>query len=101
MLGVLSDSAPDGVDESLGFAQALAKKGLESLSADKDVNLVLYSTLVLLLAEQGGIFQEGSRKQVLVQVRGTGSGEVIFVLLEEIRTLQVSFILINIWEPSF
>ena len=63
MLGVFPDGAPDGVDESLGFAQALAKEGVESLLADRDVSLVLYLTLVLLPAEQGGVFQEGSRKR--------------------------------------
>ena len=62
MLEVLPDSTPDGVEKSLGFAQALAKESLESLLANRDVSLVLYLTLVLLPAEQGGIFQEGSRK---------------------------------------
>ena len=66
MLRVLSDSTPDGVDKSLGFAQALAKEGLESLPANRGVSLVLYLTLVLLLAEQGVVFQKGSRKQNLV-----------------------------------
>ena len=63
MLGVLPDDTPDGVNESLGFAQALAKKGLEFFPADKGINLVLYLTLVLLPAEQGGVFEEGSRKR--------------------------------------
>ena len=63
MLRVLPDGTPDGVDKSLGFAQALAKEGLESLPADRDVSLVLYLTLVLLPAEQGGVLQEGSRKR--------------------------------------
>ena len=101
MLRVLPDNAPDGVDKSFGLAQALAKEGLESFSADRDVSLVLYFTLVLLPLEQGGIFQEGSRKRNSVWACGTGGGKVIFVLLEEIVTLQVSFILINIREPSF
>ena len=79
----------------------MAKEGLESLSADRDVNLVLYLTLVLLLLEKGDIFQEGGCKCNSVQARGTGNGEVIFALLEEIVTLQVSFTLINIREPSF
>ena len=56
MLGVLPDGTLDGVDESLGFAQALAKEGLESLPADRGVSLVLYLTLMLLPAEQGGVF---------------------------------------------
>ena len=63
MLGVFPDGTPDSVDESLGFAQALAKEGLESLSADRNVSLVLYLTLVLLPAEQSGVFQKGSRKR--------------------------------------
>ena len=55
MLGVLPDSAPDDVDESLGLAQALAKEGLESLLANRDVSLVFYFMLVLLAAEQSGV----------------------------------------------
>ena len=66
MLGVLPDSAPDGINKSLGLAQALAKEDLESLPADRDVSLVLYLTLVLLPAEQGGILQEDSCKRNLV-----------------------------------
>ena len=63
MLRVLPDSASDAVDKSLGFAQALAKKGLKSLPADSDISLVPYLMLVLLPAEQDGIFEEDSRKQ--------------------------------------
>ena len=55
MLGVLFNNTLDGVNKSVGFAQALAKKGLEFLPADKDVSLVLYLTLVLLPVEQSGI----------------------------------------------
>ena len=66
MLGVFFDSALDGVHESLGFAQALTKESHESLSAKKNISLVLYRTLLLLLAEQGNIFQESSRKRNLV-----------------------------------
>ena len=51
MLRVFSDGTPDGVNKSLGFAQALAKEGLESLPADRDVSFVFYLTLVLLPAE--------------------------------------------------
>ena len=101
MLGVFSDSAQNGVDKSLRFAQALAKESLESLPADRDVSFVLYLTLMLLPAEQGGILQEGSCKRNLVWTRGTGGGKVIFALLEEIVTLQASFTPINVWEPSF
>ena len=56
MLEVLPDSIPDSVDKSLGFAHALAKESFESLSADRNVSLVLYLMLILLPAEQGGIF---------------------------------------------
>ena len=101
MLGVLPDSAPDGVNESLGLAQALAKEGFESLSADKDVSLVLYLTLVLLPGEQGGVLQKVSRKRDSVRARGTDGSKVIFALLEEIVALQVCFTPINVWEPSF
>ena len=62
MLGILPDSAPDGVNKNFGFAQALAKKSLESLPADRNIRLVLSLTLVLLPAEKGNIFQECSRK---------------------------------------
>ena len=96
MLGVRPDSALDDVDESFGLVQALAKKSLESLLADRDISLVLYFTLVLLLLEQGGIFQEGSCKRNSILARGTGGGEVIFALLEEIVTFYMSFTPINV-----
>ena len=101
MLEVLLDSAPDGVNKILGLAQALAKKSFESFPADRDVSLVLYLMLVLLLLEQGGMLQESSRKQNLLQAHGTGGGKVIFTFLEEIITFQVSFPLINVRKPSF
>ena len=101
MLEVLPDSALDGVDKSLGLAQALAKKGFESLPADRDVSLVFYLTLVLLPSEQGDIFQESSPKRNSVWAHSTGGGKLIFALLEEIVTLQVSFTPINIRESSF
>ena len=62
MLEIIPDSTLDGVNESLRFTYGLEKKGLESLPADRDVSLVLYFMLVLLPAEQGGFFQESSRK---------------------------------------
>ena len=51
MLEVLPDSILDGIDKSLGFAQALVKEYFESLPADGDISLLLYLMLVLLLAE--------------------------------------------------
>ena len=87
MLRVFPNNTPDGVDESLKFAPALAKRSFESLLADRDISFVFYLTLVLLPAEQGGIFQEGSCKQNLVCVHGTGRSKVIFALQEEIVIL--------------
>ena len=84
MLRILSDSTLDGVNKSLGFAQALAKEGFYSFPADRHVSLVLYFTLVLLLAEQGGICQKNSCKRNSVWAYGTGNGKVIFALLEEL-----------------
>ena len=101
MLGVLPDSAPDGIDKSLRLAQALAKEGFKSLPANRYVSLVLYLMLMLLQLEQNGIFQEGSGKQNSVWACGTGGDKVIFALLEEIVTLQMSFIPINVQESNF
>ena len=96
MLGLLPDSALDGINKSLGLTQAIAKEGLESVPADRDVSLVFYLTLALRPLEQGGIFQESSRKQNSVWACATGGGEVIFALLEEIVKLQMSFTPINV-----
>ena len=87
MLGVLPDGALDSVDKSLRLAQTLAKKGLKSLPADKDISLILYLMLILLPSKQGDIFQKDSRKQTSVWALGTCGGKVIFALLEEIVTL--------------
>ena len=101
MLGIISDSALDGVNKNLGFAQALTKKGFKSFPANRNVSLVFYLTRVLLPAEQGGIFQKSSCKRNSIWACDTGGGKVIFALLEEIVILQVSFILINVWKLSF
>ena len=101
MLEILLNSALNGVDKYRELAQALAKESFESVPADKNVSLILYLTLVLLPSEQGNILQKDSGKQNSVWARGTGGGKVIIALLEEIVTLQVSFILINIRKPSF
>ena len=101
MLRVFLNSTPDDVDKSLVFAQALAKESFKSLSADRNVSLVLYLTLMLLPVEQSSIFQEDSRKQNLIWACSTGNGKVIFALLEEIVILHVSFTLINVRESSF
>ena len=87
MLGVLPDNSPDGVDKSLGFAQALMKKSLEFFLANKNVSLVFYLTLVLLPAKQGSILQENTHKRNSIWVFGTGVGKVIFALQEEIIIL--------------
>ena len=101
MLGILCDSTPNSVHESLGFAQAFTKESFESLSAKKDVNLLLYLTLVVPPPVQGGIFQGDSCKRNLVWARGNAGGKVIFILLKEIVRLQVSFTQINVRELSF
>ena len=100
-MGVFANSIQDGVGKSLGFAQALANKGLEFFPADRKVSLVLYLMLMLLPTEQGGILQESNRKRNSVWARATGGGKLIFSLLEEIVISQVSFTLINIWELIF
>ena len=61
MLRVFSNSAPDGVNKIFRFVQALTKKSLESLSANKEISLIFYLTLVLLPVEQSSIFQEANR----------------------------------------
>ena len=101
MLGVFPNNTPDVINESLGFAQALTKESLESLPANKDISLVFYLILVLLPAEQGSIFQEGSRKRNLIWACDTCGDKVIFALLETIVTLQISFTLINVRKLNF
>ena len=96
MVGVLPNSVLDSVNKSLRFDQALTKESFKSLQADKNDSLVLYFILVLLPAEQSGIFQKNCCKRNLVWVRSTGGGKVIFILLEEIMTSQVNFTLINV-----
>ena len=91
MLGVLLNSAPDNVNKSLRFTQALTKESLESLPGNRNVNLVLYLMLMFLSAEQDGIFQEGSCKWNSVWTRGIGGGKVIFALLKEIVILHIRY----------
>lgn len=100
-MGVFLNNIPNGINKSLRFAWTLMKKSHKSFSADKNVSLVFYFTLVLLLAKQSGIFQESGSKQNPIWACSIGGGKVIFALLEKNVTLQMGFTLINVWEPSF
>ena len=101
MLGVLPNSAPDCIDEGLGLAQALTKKSVKFFPGDGDIYLVLYLALVLLPAEEGSIFWEGSCKRNSVWFHSTNGGKVVFALLEEIITLHMGLTQIHVWEPCF
>ena len=59
-------------------------EGLEFFLGNKDVGFVFYLTLVLLPAEQNGVFQESGRKQNLVWLRNTSGGKKILALLKEL-----------------
>ena len=100
MLKVFSNSISDDINKGLRFAQTLMKKGFEFLLSNKDISFVFYLTLVLLPAEQGGVFYKSSCKRNLVWLHGTSNGKVIFALLEDIIAFYISFTLVNVWEPS-
>ena len=101
MLGVLPHVVSDYIDKGLGLAQASIKKGFKFFLDGEDVCLVFYLTLIMLPAEQGGIFWKSSCKQNSVWPRYTGGGKVVFALLEEIITLYVGLTLIHIRETCF
>ena len=89
---VFPNSVLDGVDEGLGLTQALAKEGLKFFLGDWGINLILHLLLILLLAKQGGIFEEGGDKWHPILIFGPGGGKIVLILLEKVIVLQVSFI---------
>ena len=87
MLGVFSNSAPDGVDKSLGLTQASTKKGLKFFPDDGYISLILHLLLVLLPAKQGDIFEEDGGKWHPILTFAPGNGKMVLTLLEKVIAL--------------
>ena len=66
MLEVFPNNILDCVNKSLKFTQALVQKSLEFFLGDGNINLMLYFSLMLLLAKQGNIFEKRSGKWYLI-----------------------------------
>ena len=62
MLEVFLNSAPDGVNKSLGLIQVLAKKGLEFFPDNGDVSIIFHLLLVVLPANQVDILEKNGGK---------------------------------------
>ena len=77
------------------------KKGFKFFSVDRNVGSIFNFTLVLLPTEQGGVFEEGSRKQNLLWSHDTSVCKVIFVWMEKIRIFDTGFTLVDVWKSSF
>ena len=76
------------------------KKGLEFFQGNKNVGLVFYFTLMLLLVEQNGVFQKDGRKHNLMWLYGTNVDKIILALLKIIITFHVGFTLVDIRKPG-
>ena len=96
MLGVLLNSASDGVYKGLGLIQASRKKGLEFLPDNGDVSLIIHLLLVLLPAKQGGILEESGGKLYSILTFGSDGAKMVLILLEEVIVLQVSLTPIHV-----
>ena len=98
MLGVFPNSAPDGIDKSLGLTQALTTKGFKFFLGDGDVNLIFHLLLVLLPAKQSYFLKKNGGKWHLIFTFDLSGSKMVFTLLEKLIALQISFIAIDIWE---
>ena len=87
MLGVLSNSTPDSVNEYFGLTHASAKEGLKFFPGNGNIGLILHLLLVLLLAKQDNILEEGGGKWYPILTFGPGSGKMILTLLEKVIAL--------------
>ena len=96
MLTVFSNSAPNSVNKSLGFAQALTNEGFKFLSGNRDINLVFYLMVMLLPVKHSSIFREDSCKQNSIWLCVISGTKMILALLEEIIAFHMSFTQIDI-----
>ena len=101
MLTIFLNGTPVSVNKSFRFAQALTKKGLNFFSGNRNISFVFYFIMVLLLAEQDGVFQKSGRKQNLIWLCSASNGKIILTPLKEIITFYISFTLIDVREPRF
>ena len=72
----------------------LIKKGLKLLPSDRDVNFIIYVSLILLPLEQGSFPKKSDGKEYPVVFFGRGGGKRVFVLLTEVITLHISLIVV-------
>ena len=98
MLEILLNNTPNNVNKGNKLIQALIKKGFELFPSDGNIGFILHLLLMLLPAKQDGIFEETGCKWHTILTFGPNNGKIVFTLLEKVITLQVSFILIYVWE---
>ena len=97
---ILSNSVPDGINKKFGLIKALAKADFEFFPGDRDVDFILYLSLVLLPTKQGSILEENGDKWHPILILGLGVGKMILTLLGKIIALQMSFTPIYVWKLS-
>lgn len=88
------------IEKSLSLTQTLLQEGFKFFLDNKNVSLIFYFILVLLLLKQNFCFEKNSDKQFIILARNFDGGKIVFTLLDEGITLCVLFTLILIKSPS-
>ena len=96
MLTIFLNSALNGINKGLGFAQTWTKEGFKLFLGNKDVSFILYLLLMLLLAKQGYILKENSYKRYLVLIFSISGCKMTLALLEEVIILQVDLTVVHV-----
>ena len=81
------NSGLDGVNKGFGFAQTLIKKVFKVFLGNKNIGLIFYLLMVVVLAKQGCIFKESNYKKYPFLIFGTNSCKIVITLLEEVIIL--------------
>lgn len=89
ILIVSFDEVLNIIKEGLVFTQALTQESLEFFSGNRDIGLVFYHILILLLSKQDYLFENDGSKWYFILVYGSGGGKIVFILLEKDVSLQV------------
>ena len=100
ILRVTLDSTLDSVDKGLRLTQALAKEGFEFILSNKNIFLIFQLLLILLVAKQGNILGKDGGKWYPILTLSPSRGKMFLILLKEVITPQVSFILIYVWHAG-
>ena len=87
MLKVFFNNTPDSINKLLKLTWILTKTDLKFVLGNEAINVILYFSLILLQAKQGGIFEKNGFKSYLILTFSSGSSKMVFILLQVVIVL--------------